>query len=225
MHLKENVATVLVIFCCGLGLTQTICKNNDKDTCKCDLVNGSGVIDITFGNTNRTALYHRPNPHGGPYVYEYNPCYEFTSIEGSVSGLATIMYSEYLHNYYDLGKQKNSTWKLDKNGSLVVFYTSNQYVSILTSTVKIVCDPQARINNITALGFDSTIANHNFILSGPALCPRKEYGVMGVGYFSIVGAIVLLSIYMVARLSRNNANADESSNDFATDGNSWFSSL
>nr|XP_039270102.1 uncharacterized protein LOC120344852 [Styela clava] len=101
------------------GLAQQVCKSSDTDACKCDLVDGRGVVDISIGKQDKTPLFDKVMDPGGYYMYAYNPCYDFTSQNGSISGLATLQYNDESKQFYDIGQQSGTDLKSVRVGNQV----------------------------------------------------------------------------------------------------------
>lgn len=48
---ESNIVIVIAFFALSRFCdSQTVCKGGDNNACRCDLVNGKGVIDLSFGS-------------------------------------------------------------------------------------------------------------------------------------------------------------------------------
>nr|XP_039253836.1 uncharacterized protein LOC120330911 [Styela clava] len=198
---------ILVCFCGGIEIEGAVCKGGDTDQCTCDLADGSGAIDISFGNQDNTALYHGVT--GQDFTYDYNPCYPFDN--DTLTGLAMLQYDDG-GDYYDVGQQKGATWKKDDSGSLVIVYTSADGYD--TSTVKLICDKGTSTNQLTAQGPDATFYNYNFQFSGPALCPvRNGGGGLSGGSIFLIIVFVVLFMYLVCGIIYKKTRTDATGSD------------
>nr|XP_039265627.1 cation-dependent mannose-6-phosphate receptor-like [Styela clava] len=209
---------IVIVSSIKIAYTHKTCRHGDIDTCRCDLVNGSGVIDISFGNQDETPLYK--DLKGPDNTYAYNPCYAFSSDDG-ITGLAALGNDGY--GNFGVGQQKGASWNTDESGSLFILYSSGD--KYFNSTVNLFCDDQKTSNDVIAQGTDNTYTNYVFDFSGPALCPivAPEDNKLSIGSISLISILAIFFVYLVSGIIYKKTRTGVTGTDLIPNTNFWSS--
>nr|XP_002126668.1 putative mannose 6-phosphate receptor-like protein C530.09c [Ciona intestinalis] len=203
------------------GKKGLVCKDGDNEPCRCDLVDGSGIIDISsLGNHSypRWTNISAPTPLNGP-LYSYNPCYPFT--DGNLKNLAALQIAS--GDKYDIGSQTTAVF-VQVGDQIAINYTANSLLGDSRhSQVTLTCSKGKQDNFIVKGEVTPNSGFYKFELVGNTLCPKKSGGGLSAGSVLLIIFFVLLFVYLVGGILYNRYKNEETGLDMLPNKEFWAS--
>nr|XP_039263839.1 uncharacterized protein LOC120339715 [Styela clava] len=139
---------------------------NKIDSCKCEMSDGTGQINLKALGTQSGTDSAYSLPGGDGWLYKYNPCYPFSW--GGMTGLAVVQSTKTLSHVYDLGTQNSAYFNTTDTGKVSIHYTALDARRM--SRIQLICDAGVNTHDLRFLG-ELVITEYDFILSSPCACP------------------------------------------------------
>uniref|UniRef100_H2Z8L3 Cation-dependent mannose-6-phosphate receptor n=1 Tax=Ciona savignyi TaxID=51511 RepID=H2Z8L3_CIOSA len=220
-----RLAVSLILLYCASAEQSLVCKTSDKQPCKCDLLDGSGIIDISpLGYQNKSARWNNIN---GPdsFTYFYNPCYSFTYQD--LSNLALLQtYPGAPAFTLSIGTQDTALFVKDGDKIAINYTAPYNFLgsSLSYSQVLLTCDPKIKNGQeeFSVISVDDD-SYYTFEVKGESVCPTKSNHSLSGGSVLLIIFFVLLFVYLVGGILYNRYKNEKTGLDMIPNREFWSS--
>ncbi|CAK8680767.1 unnamed protein product [Clavelina lepadiformis] len=169
-----SLLLVIALSCCAVGGQRCV----KIDNCKCEMSDNSGIINLK-SLASSTGQPRWEIPDGVGWIYRYNPCVGFNSVQFSDLAVHQISETDPTQEY-NLGIQSSEDFVFSFTEGTSVMYSDDPDYPVRKSKVVLECVSELDFEHELQFIGELIVTEYDFILRGPCACPGlcDDFGVL-----------------------------------------------